>query len=561
MEVFPLSASRGASVPRSIFHLGLLTLAFALSALCAAGASRGAAARPSERAWQVPTSANTMPHFQVANGRPRLFVDGWPFTALGSEIPWWGLVYGHYDSDLKAYDRLYPAAEALGLNVLKVPVKWSMVEPEKGVYDFSYVDHVRLMAQKYHLKLILDWFGHYASGSGTIYENLTGEMYAPYYIISDAKTYPRAVDADGVPHPNTVSYNYPAVIRAEESAFRAFLGHIRQIDSQTHTIIMIQVENEIAVFGADRRNRKLWRDHSPASTRLFREKGFTDDLKYSAWDLSNNWIRPLTDAGAAVYPLPFFLNYVGGQLENGIVGGAPGEDVATYLKNCPRITFIGLNMYVPGDSTADYLRHRLDDYRVGRNLPAITETNSGADPVAPRLAYIAVGAFGAPLFAPWALNVSYPPAFQPYVLRNGKLANGALALRDAYTSLRRALPQISYYDDTPALRVFLADVPGKRFSEAKDVNGFSVNVSGQDNGQAMVIHPSGHNFLIVGYRCEVTLRSSAFRWPALQGLRVESGSFDGNDWKPHGAPSYSISQSRRVLQIDLDHPQAIRVSW
>jgi len=148
--------------------------------------------------WQVPVSQNPMPHFEAANGRKILYVDGRPFTALAVEIPWWDLIYGRYRETETAYDNLYPAAKQIGLNTLKVPIKWSMVEPEKGVYDFSYVDHAKSMAEKHHLKLVLNWFGHYASGDGTIYGNLTGELYAPMYIVGDEKTYPRAVDADGV---------------------------------------------------------------------------------------------------------------------------------------------------------------------------------------------------------------------------------------------------------------------------------------------------------------------------------------------------------------------------
>src|SRR5713226_7187102 len=113
--------------------------------------------------WQVPASQNLMPHFEEANGRKVLFVDGRPFTVLAVEIPWWDLIYGKYKETEAAYDNLYPAAAKLGLNALKVPVKWSMVEPEMGVYDFSYVDHAKSMAEKNHLKLILNWFGHYAS--------------------------------------------------------------------------------------------------------------------------------------------------------------------------------------------------------------------------------------------------------------------------------------------------------------------------------------------------------------------------------------------------------------
>src|SRR6267154_2084182 len=116
----------------------------------------------SDRGWQVPTSSNLMPHFEEANGRKILYVDGQPFTVLAIEIPWWDLIYGRYQQTEIAYDNLYPAAARLGLNALKVPVKWSMIEPEKGVYDFSYVDHAKSLAENNHLKLILNWFGHYA---------------------------------------------------------------------------------------------------------------------------------------------------------------------------------------------------------------------------------------------------------------------------------------------------------------------------------------------------------------------------------------------------------------
>lgn len=227
-----------------------------------------------------------MPHFEQANGRKLFYVDGKPFTVLAVEIPWWDLIYGRYRETEAAYDNLYPAAQKIGLNALKVPIKWSMVEPEKGVYDFSYIDHIKSMAEKHHLKLVLNWFGHYASGDGTIYGNLTSELYAPMYIVSDEKTYPRAVDGDGVMHHNAASYDYEPIIGREIAAFRAFMQHIKQVDSQAHTIVMIQVENEIAVFGVDRKNPKMWRDHSPAANKRFADNGFTDDLKFSAWDLS-----------------------------------------------------------------------------------------------------------------------------------------------------------------------------------------------------------------------------------------------------------------------------------
>ncbi len=508
----------------------------------------------------IAASTNLLPHFEQANGRKVLYVDGLPFTVLAVEIPWWDILPRAPETHT-AYDHLYPAARKMGLNALKVPIKWSVVEPEKGVYDFAYVDHAKAMAEQHGLKLVLNWFGHYASNDGTIYGNLAGQLYAPRYVVEDERTYPRAVDADGVAHHNAVSYEYQPVIEREIAAFRAFMEHLKKVDAQSRTVVMVQVENEIAVFGWDRQNRKLWRDHSPAAERIFVEKGFTDDLKYSAWRLSTHWIGPLSDAGAAVYPLPFFHNYVGGKVADWMVGGAPGEDVATALENCSHIAFIGLNLYVSPDASADELRQALARYRVGRNLPAITETNSGPDPVAPRLAYLAVGEFGAPIFAPWALNVSYPAAYAPYVLADGTLANGAFALREAYTSLRLALAAIAYFGATDHVKVFLSPLPGQKFTQTTKMEGFTMTVSGAKDGQVMIVHPSPNELLIVGYRCEVTVNSPAFRWPALKSVSVGRGHWVGMRWVKEGEPLYGFDQSKSSLSVDLDHAQAVRIRW
>jgi len=544
-----------------------------LSVAAASAQSAIASSTPAADPWQVPMSRNLIPHFEQANGRKVLYVDGLPFTVLAVEIPWWDLIYGRYKETEGAYDKLYPAAAKLSLNALKVPIKWSMIEQEKGVYDFSYLDHAKSMAEKNHLKLILNWFGHYASGDGTIYGDLTGNLYAPMYIVSDEKTYPRAVDADGIPHHNAISYDYEPVIEREIAAFRAFMQHIEQVDSQTHTILMIQVENEIAVFGVDRHNPKLWRDHSSAANQRFLEHNFTDDLKFSAWDLSYNWIRRLTDAGAAEYALPFFHNYVGGKIADWMVGGAPAEDVQTYLNNCSNISFVGVNSYFcaewrPDNScaresqaTVEELREPLARYRVGRNLPAITEINSGATPVTSRLAFIAVGEFGVPIFAPWALTVSYPESNAPYILSDGTEANGAFALRDTYSSLGRALPQISYYAGTDKLKVFMSDSPEQAFTKTESVNEFKVTVNGEKNGQAIVIHPNAHQFLVVGYRSHVSWSDPSFRWPEMKNIRVRKVVWAGDHWNREGEPSYGVDQSKEILSVDLDSPQAVLVTW
>lgn len=538
-------------------------------AVMSLGASALLAQDGNQAVWQPPRSANPAPHIGEVNGHRVLFVDGQPFSMLGTEIPWWNLRAGHTQQDLHVYDGLYPKAHALSMNMLKVPIKWSTIEPTKGQYDFSYVDHVLAEARSNHLRLVLDWFGHYASGAGNIYENLTGEMYAPRYIVDDEKTYPRAVDANGVVHHNAISYDSNAIIHRELLAFVAFLNHLKVADPE-HTVIAIQLENEISVFGADRHNPALYRNHTAEANRRFKEHHFTDDLKFSAWDLSENWIRLLTKEEHTIDPLPIFLNFVGGTMEPDLVGGAPGEDVKTYLQNCPDLSFIGVNAYFcsdwhgtscPGTSSAPTaeLRNTLGAYAIGRNLPAVTETNSGASAVAQRFAFLALGEFGSPIFTPWSLTMSYPESYQPYVLHDGRFANGADGLKRVYRTLEMALPQILMYAGTDKLGVFEAPAAGENFSASRSINGLEVKVSGARNGQAIVIHPAPRQLLAIGYRASLSLSYPTLTWPQMKNLEVERVHWGKSAWIVDGQTLYGVNQSARQLNVDLSYPQAVLI--
>ncbi|HWR53332.1 MAG TPA: hypothetical protein VN428_19655 [Bryobacteraceae bacterium] len=515
--------------------------------------------------WKPAVSANPLPHFEKVNGKRVFFSDGVPLTVLTVETHWDELIYSRYSETMRVYNYMYPAAAAMGLNALKVPIKWSVVEPAEGVYDFSYVDHVRQMAERHHLKLVLCWFGHYASGAGTLYSNMQGDVFAPMYIIKDTARFPRAVDGEGKAHHDAASYDYPAIVERETLAFRAFMEHLRRADTN-RTVLMIQVENEVAVFGAGadftwRRIPKFWRDHSPASNRRFQEKGFKSELAYSAWSLAANWLRPVTDAGVKAYPIPFFMNFVGGSLEEGMLGGSPGEDVATYLDHIPSLSFIGVNHYPTwGDHTpapvsvpASALRKTLDRYRVGRNIPTLTETNSDNSPLAPRFVFISVGEYGSPLFAPWALSSSCPTEGEPYVQKDGTLANGAFALREAYTAIRKGGPAIAQLGGTERAKVFLAEMPGHRFKETKDVAGVAVTVAGVNNGQAIAIRASDNEVLIVGFRCTVALRTDG------PSVKVERGAWTGADWKPEGAVRAEVTNGE--VRFRITEPQAARILW
>ena len=237
----------------------------------------------------------------------------------------------------------------------------------------------------------------------------------PMYVIEDTTTYPRAVDADGVAHHNAISYDYDAVIRWRARRSAPLWSISARWTRGRAPILMVQVENEIAVFGSDRRNRKMWRDHSPASKARYTRgalgrPGLTDDLKYSAWRPQLRLDRTLTDVGARPThpPVPQFRGRDAGRL---------AWWAARRVRTWPRIwriarnlSFIGLNLY------ASRKTHRRRLSRLPRPTTAWAATSrrsprptATAAPIAPRLAYLAVGEFGAPLYAPWADDLPPTP--------------------------------------------------------------------------------------------------------------------------------------------------------
>lgn len=50
-------------------------------------------------------------------------------------------------------------------------------------------------------------------------------------------------------------------LEADKKAFVALMTHLKQIDGETHTVIMIQPENEVGTFGSVR-------DYSPKAKKL-----------------------------------------------------------------------------------------------------------------------------------------------------------------------------------------------------------------------------------------------------------------------------------------------------
>ena len=191
-------------------------------------------------------SAKPIPKIAKTGDQYRLLVDGNPYLMLGGQV---------HNSDTANADDLNKALDVLAswhANTAEVPIYWEAIEPKQGQFDFSSVDLAIQAARKRDLHLVFLWFGTWKNGDMD---------YTPEWLKRDPSTYKRVIGALGQ-EMWIISPLCNAARDADARAFRAVMEHIRSIDEQDRTVIMMQVENETGLIGTDR-------DYSEEATRVF----------------------------------------------------------------------------------------------------------------------------------------------------------------------------------------------------------------------------------------------------------------------------------------------------
>ena len=124
------------------------------------------------------------------------------------------------------------------LNSVIATVSWELVEPDNGKFDFALVDSIIAGARKEDLKLVLIWFASWKNA---------GSIYIPSWVKKDYEKYPRAKDENGKSLEILSTFG-DASAEADAVAFAALMHHIKDIDSERQTVVMMQVENEVGLL-------------------------------------------------------------------------------------------------------------------------------------------------------------------------------------------------------------------------------------------------------------------------------------------------------------------------
>jgi len=183
-------------------------------------------------------SESGVPHLRKQGSATQLIVDGQPFLALAGELG------NNTATSLENMQPIWPKLVSGNLNCVLVAVSWAQMEPVEGRYEFALIDGLIQEARRNHLKLVFLWFGSWKNGLSS---------YAPYWVKTDYKHYPR-IQITGGKTLELLSTFGDATRDADARAYGALMRHIKEVDGVLHTVLMMQVENEVGVL-RDSRDR------------------------------------------------------------------------------------------------------------------------------------------------------------------------------------------------------------------------------------------------------------------------------------------------------------------
>ena len=478
------------------------------------------------------------PRLVEKDGRHALLVEGRPFLILGGQI--------HNSSAWPSeLPQVWESMETLHANTIEAPVYWEQFEPRRGEFDFTNVDQIVVGARAHHLHVVLVWFGTWKNGS---------MHYAPAWVKSDAKRFPRVVRPDGesIDVLSPISRN---TLDADKAAFTALMRHLKQIDSEQHSVLMVQIENEAGNLGSVR-------DNSAEADKLF-SGPVPADLLAAAHKQPGNWrqvfgpdadetfqvyyqakfIDQIAATGKAEFAIPLSINvWVNNPPEElpqrqldtpGIAypsGGAVQKFLGLWRTLAPAIDLIGPDLYT--DDSQLYQETMLV-YRRPDNPLFIPET--GRDDSFGKFLFYALGD-GAIGFSPFGVDQSGWNILgdQPFKTHANNYA--------LIGPMSREIAQLEFDGKLKTA----VEEPGQTVEEL-DFGGWQATIGfgfpqsdglrppGTKNahGAALVAQLGPDEFLVTGVDASVNFHlPGKLPWIRSEIISAEQGTYENGVWKP-----------------------------
>lgn len=525
----------------------------------------------------APAQSNDMPHLQKLDGHFALIVDGSPFLVLGGQI--------HNSSAWpSALPAAWAAAESIHANTVEAPVYWEQIEATKGSFDFSNVDLMITQAREHHFRLVLLWFGTWKNGQN---------HYVPEWIKSDTATYPREETVYGKLL-DVMSPNSQTNMDADKRAFAALMRHVKAFDSTTHTVIMVQVENESGSVGSVR-------DFSLAAQKQFEGEvpvdlartlhrrpgtwtatfGADADESFAAYSTAH-YINEVAAAGKAEYPLPTYCNvwfaYPVHALENRDrpsagqeypSGGPQQANVDIWKAAGPSIDILAPDFY---SDDMSLFRSIVATYARADNPLFFPESRFGVD--FGRYFFYALG-HGAIGFAPFGIDRQSPSGAQPPAQANaGGPAARPVNPAENFEVFNSIGHQIAQLNLEGKLQTAVEDKGAARqsihFPSADAVVSFGFPQSDGTfppgtptlQGRAVLAQLGPLEFLVTGFDASISFTLSAAELQKqpnqqIEILRAEEGQYVNGAWQ--SSRILNGDETDRGLNFRGSNPTLVRI--
>jgi Domain of unknown function (DUF5597)/Beta-galactosidase len=312
--------------------------------------------------------STSFPHLARNHGATQIIVDGKPFLMRGGELE------NSSASSLSYMETVWPKIVAMHCNTVLAPVYWRLIEPQQGKFDFTTVDGLIQGARQHHVRLVLLWFGSWKNSMSS---------YAPDWVKQDQQRFPRAIRADGTSLEILSALSQNNLV-ADSSAFVALMQHLLKTDSTDHTVILVQVENEVGMIPDARDHsaaanfafmspvpaeltaylskhrdslepalQQAWKTHGSKVGANWPDTfgpGLATDELFTAWTEAH-YTGEVAARGKQVYPLPMYVNAAlmrPGKLPGEYPSGGPLPHLFdVWRAAAPAIDFFAPDLYFP----------------------------------------------------------------------------------------------------------------------------------------------------------------------------------------------------------------------
>lgn len=474
----------------------------------------------------------SIPHLRKQGTATQLIVEGKPYLMLAGEL------HNSSASGVAYMEKVWPKVKSLNVNTVLAPVSWDLIEPREDEFDFAYLDAMIRLCRQHDQRLVILWFGSWKNGVSS---------YCPAWVLRDTVRFPRALGSSNRNKKPILSTLNANNLNADAKAFSKMMAHLKQVDGTRHTVLMIQVQNEVGI-------KPEPRDLSPEADAAFtsavpaelmqhleKNKKKIHPTLLARWEkagskMSGTWpeifgdgpeaaevfsawyyaryIDQVARAGKAIYPLPMYVNAWLADPKLAL-NTYPSGGPVSHVHDIYRVAAPSIDLLAPDIYRADF-KEILADYTRNANPLLIPEISY--DEQAAARAY-------------WAFGQHDGIGFSPFGIESVEADH---PLVTTYSILRQLTPLIAQAQGTGKM-VGVYRQNNEKSPGNVTVGAFQVNIEYLERLPAkhppvggVIIQTGEDEFIMAGYGFSIRPRDTRPGPRHTEIASVELGSFDAS---------------------------------